>query len=391
LDLSAVTAWNAAYDDGSPLGSVQTITATTGGRIDLSSLPTLTTAVREEDVLNIVLPDATSSIDLSGLVTISATGGYTQFTLTNGAVVDLPAVQTLGDVVFSLASGADLNVTGAAPVTYNTVGLDARTVISVVGAGSVLDLSAVTAWNAAYDDGSPLGSVQTITATTGGRIDLSSLPSITAPFRGEDRLDIVANGGSAAIDLSALTSLTGAGHATFSVTDGTMTVGSLSNKSSVTSGANGLLTFLGDFTQLTTGVVNIGLANTGFGKIAVGGTATLDNVLNLVKATGFAPTVGQTFEIMTFASRNGTLFDTVNGTATGNGLFLNPQYGNTTLTLSTAAAPASATTTDLIAADAGSGDLSLAYVQKSWLEDFLAGDAGATEDEEEDLLIALPG
>jgi hypothetical protein len=118
----------------------------------------------------------------------------------------------------------------------------------------------------------------------------------------------------------------------------------------------------------------------------------LDNVLNLVKATGFAPTVGQTFEIMTFASRNGTLFDTVNGTATGNGLFLNPQYGNTTLTLATAAAPASATT-DILVTDVGAngGDLSLAYVQKSWLEDFLAGDAGATEDEEEDLLIALPG
>lgn len=202
----------------------------------------------------------------------------------------------------------------------------------------------------------------------------------------------MANGGGATIELNALTSLTGSGQTTFSVTDGTMTVGSLSNRSSVTAGANGLLTFLGDFTQLTTGVVNVGLTNSGFGRIAVGGTATLDNVLNLVKAVDFAPTLGQTFEIMTFASRNGTPFDTVNGTATGNGLFLNPQYGTTALTLSTGSAPASAVGTEPLAVDlgGGSGDLSLAYVQQSWLKNFVAGDTAAIEDDEE-LLIALPG
>ena len=35
-------------------------------------------------------------------------------------------------------------------------------------------------------------------------------------------------------------------------------------------------------------------------------------------------------------------------------------------------------------------DLSLAYVQQSWLKDFVAGDPAVDEDEEE-LLIALPG
>jgi len=34
-------------------------------------------------------------------------------------------------------------------------------------------------------------------------------------------------------------------------------------------------------------------------------------------------------------------------------------------------------------------DLSLAYVQQSWLKDFVAGDS--TVDDEEELLIALPG
>ena len=202
----------------------------------------------------------------------------------------------------------------------------------------------------------------------------------------------MANGGNASIELSALTSLTGAGQATFSVTDGTMTVGSLSNKSSVTAGANGLLTVTGNFTQLATGTVNIGLTNTGFGKIAVGGTATLDNVLNLVQSGDFAPTLGQTFGILTFASRNGTLFDTVNGTATGNGLFLNQQYGNTALTLATGSAPASATAIDTLTGNlgAGGGDLSLAYVQRSWVKDFVTTTAETTADEEE-LLIALPG
>ena len=341
--------------------------------------------------MNIVVDGATSSLDLASLPAISATGGYTQFLLSNGATVALPAIQTLGDVAFNLSSGAKLNVTGVAPVTYTTTG-QAATWIAVTGAGSVLNLSAVRTWNAGFDDLSGFVSAQTITATAGGRIDLSNLPSITAPFRGEDRLDIVANGGNASIDLSALTSLTGAGQATFSVTDGTMTVGSLSNKSSVTAGANGLLTVTGNFTQLATGTVNIGLTNTGFGKIAVGGTATLDNVLNLVQSGDFAPTLGQTFGILTFASRNGTLFDTVNGTATGNGLFLNQQYGNTALTLATGSAPASATAIDTLTGNlgAGGGDLSLAYVQRSWVKDFVTTTAETTADEEE-LLIALPG
>jgi hypothetical protein len=257
----------------------------------------------------------------------------------------------------------------------------------------VLDLSAVTAWNAAFDDQFIGVEAQTITATAGGRIDLSNLPSITTPFRREDRLDIVADGSGASIDLTALTSLTGTGQATFSVTDGAMRVGSLSNKSSVTAGANGLLTFLGDFTQLATGIVNIGLSNTGFGKIAVGGTATLGNVLNLVKSADFAPTLGQTFEIMTFASRNGTIFDTVNGSATGNGLFLNPQYGTTALTVGTASAPASATGTETLAVDLrnSGGSLSVAFVQQSWVKAYVSDLAGKTVGEDEELLIALPG
>src|SRR5438067_1656357 len=114
---------NAGFDDGASfVTSVQTLTATGGGKIDLSGLTTITPPARAEDRVDIVLSDASSSIDLSGLKTISAAGGATRIVLSNGAGLDLAVCLELGGVFFGLSGAAQLTVTGAAPVAYTTTG-----------------------------------------------------------------------------------------------------------------------------------------------------------------------------------------------------------------------------------------------------------------------------
>ena len=50
----------------------------------------------------------------------------------------------------------------------------------------------------------------------------------------------------------------------------------------------------------------------GFDKYTVTSAATLDGSLSINLVNGYLPNIGDTFEIMTFASRNGT-FLAVNG------------------------------------------------------------------------------
>jgi chitinase len=62
-------------------------------------------------------------------------------------------------------------------------------------------------------------------------------------------------------------------------------------------------------------------------------------------------------------------------------------------TTTTASSVATTPSSNLTVEDSGvySADLSLAYVQKSWVEEFITDGAGQAEEDEEELLIALPG
>jgi len=70
-----------------------------------------------------------------------------------------------------------------------------------------------------------------------------------------------------------------------------------------------------------TGALNVGLGGTAagqFDRIQVTGAATLGGTLNVSLVGGFLPAIGDTFEILTFASRTGD-FATVTGLALPNG------------------------------------------------------------------------
>ena len=71
---------------------------------------------------------------------------------------------------------------------------------------------------------------------------------------------------------------------------------------------------------------------TGYDRLDVAGAVELEGELAVSLINGFAPELGQTFEVMTFTSRTGE-FDTLTGSSLGNGLGLTPSYTDTSVLL----------------------------------------------------------
>jgi hypothetical protein len=109
----------------------------------------------------------------------------------------------------------------------------------------------------------------------------------------------------------------------------------LTNNGQVNPGASaGTLTIGSHYTQTANGALNIELGGPDVGqfdKLVITGAATLDGILNVTLINGFVPDAGQTFEVMTFASRTGD-FATMN-LDFGQGRYATAQYSATALTL----------------------------------------------------------
>lgn len=219
IDLSFLTTFHTAFtDNDSVLATSHTISVTDGGRLDLGSLHSVTAPVLNEDSVRFVVDGVTSDLDLSSLTTIDPTGGYTQFVLTNGASVNLPSIQTLGDVAFNLTGGSQLNATGVQPATYSTTGLDNVSGMHASGMGTRLDLSTITSM-AISTTGNPNG--LSVTALDGGHIDLGGITSIMVPEMGINGfIRISADGVGSLVALDELTSFTDTGALTPSQLEG---------------------------------------------------------------------------------------------------------------------------------------------------------------------------
>ncbi len=86
--------------------------------------------------------------------------------------------------------------------------------------------------------------------------------------------------------------------------------GNVSNAGNVNPGASaGAMTINGNYVQAPAGALNLEIGGTvpgtQYDKLVISGTATLDGTLNVSLIDSFAPSVGNTFQVMTFASRNG--------------------------------------------------------------------------------------
>jgi len=110
--------------------------------------------------------------------------------------------------------------------------------------------------------------------------------------------------------------------------------------------AAGLLTINGNYTQTASGSLDIDLggttADSQYDQLAISGTATLGGQLDISVINSFQPTLGNTFQVLTFASSSGN-FGFYNGIVLGNRLILNPALNPSNLTLTVQ--PAVTTTT----------------------------------------------
>jgi hypothetical protein len=102
-------------------------------------------------------------------------------------------------------------------------------------------------------------------------------------------------------------------------------------------GVAGTLSINGSYTQTAAGSLDIELGGTAAGLndlLAVSGSATLGGALNVATIGSFTPALGDTFQVLTFGSSSGN-FNSGNGMSLANGLFLDPVFNATGLTLDT--------------------------------------------------------
>ncbi len=111
-------------------------------------------------------------------------------------------------------------------------------------------------------------------------------------------------------------------------------------------GAAGLLTINGNYTQTSTGSLDFDLggttADSQYNQLAVSGTATLGGTVDVSVTNGSPPALGNTFQPLIFSSSTGA-FGFYNGIILGHRLILDPALNPTNLTLTVQ--PAVTTTT----------------------------------------------
>jgi RHS repeat-associated protein len=125
--------------------------------------------------------------------------------------------------------------------------------------------------------------------------------------------------------------------------------GNLKNSANVDLGSSpGTLSVSGDFTQTATGTLSIKLGGTDQGsdydQLNVAGSAHLDGTLDVNLVSGFGPTAGQSFQVLTFAASSGN-FAATHGLAQSNQATLQPVLNPHDFTLE-----AVSTAADLVAA-----------------------------------------
>ena len=115
--------------------------------------------------------------------------------------------------------------------------------------------------------------------------------------------------------------------------------GSLRNRAVVSPGYSaGSLTVTGDYAQLLDGTLRIELGGRGaglsFDQLIVGGTVSLNGTLSLSLIDDFSPSIGDTFDVLTYGSVTGA-FAEIEGSDLGDGKTLSPTYEANSFTLTT--------------------------------------------------------
>ncbi len=254
-------------------------------------------------------------------VTVSGLTTWTSGTMTGSGTTTLAGDTTIsGNNTVTVSGGRTLNTTATTTVTLNPGSIQSGGAATRINnAGLWLDQSgssgAILSWNGF------LGPVSTFNNTGTYRKTSSTTSSVGIVFNSSGTVDI--QGGSLAfsggytqtagetkLDGGALSSST-----TLNIQGGTLSgagtvTANVSNGGLVSPGASpGILNITGTYTQTSTGALNIEIggltAGSQFDQVAISGLATLNGTLNISLINGFVPNPGDSFQIMTFASRSG--------------------------------------------------------------------------------------
>ena len=103
----------------------------------------------------------------------------------------------------------------------------------------------------------------------------------------------------------------------------------------VTAAAGGSVQFTGAFAQAAAGTTHVDIAGTAadkFGLITAAAAATLAGTLDVKFASGYTPSSGDTYKVLTYGSHTGA-FTTINVVGLTTGLTVTPQYNSGDVTL----------------------------------------------------------
>ncbi len=326
LSLSGMTV-AAAHDFSTASTGLKIVTVTWGGSGTLTVAPSTALVLAASTINSAFVNQGDVTVNglsnLNGAVTnaagatlrIEGNGTYSTGTLTvaNGFTTDGTILLT--DVTSSY--GAVLNVTTGALV--NDTG---ATIRADTGTGGPRTLNA------------HLSNKGTFVVATGSA-QTSTINKASAAHQNTGTMTIASGTLSFIGSGSAFTNETGGTIAG----SGTLNVGAISffNDGDMKPGSPlGTMTFTGAYKQSAPGALNIEIggttAGTQYDRLAVSGSATLASALSVTLANGFTPALGDTFTVLTFASRTGTL-PTLNGLLIGGGIQLDTLWGATSLRL----------------------------------------------------------
>jgi hypothetical protein len=291
---------------------------------------------------NFSIPDAATVLVQNGLtldaVTVTLLDGTVPFisprirfdgTQAIGGNGDLVFGGTADDATIVAGSGSTLTI-GSGITIHGPRGGSVGVLGAVANQGTI---SAAVSGREITVSGSSVTNVGTIEALNGGRI-------LLAGGQFTNTGDVTVGAGSTARVLSGTylqtagetslaggtlwadtVSLQGGVLSGFGTVRGTVSV-SLINAALLDLGApTGTLQVNGTYQQTAAGVLNVGLGGTAagqFDRLQITGAATLGGTLNVALVGAFLPAVGNTFEILTFASRTSD-FATVTGLSLPNG------------------------------------------------------------------------